>query len=101
MKLLDLGLAEKGLTGEKEKSAYPKKVESTFQSILPLLPNCFACRSLRRHQSFEFFKPVEDDVDQLSCCGQSLRIWAATQRESYAWGALTHQAANLPFCVSL
>ena len=36
MKLLDLGLAEKGLTGEKEKNAYPKKVESFFQSILPL-----------------------------------------------------------------
>ena len=62
MKLLDLGLAEKGLTGEKEKSAYPKKVESIFQSILPFLPN-FDCRSLRRHQAFEFFKPVLDDVD--------------------------------------
>ncbi len=46
MKLLDLGLAEKGLTGEKEKSAYPKKVESTFQSILPFLPNYLDCRSL-------------------------------------------------------
>ncbi len=63
MKLLDRGLAEKGLTGEKEKSAYPKKVESTFQSILPFLPNSFDCRSLRRHQALEFFKPVEDDVD--------------------------------------
>ena len=41
MKLLDRGLAEKGLTGEKEKSANPKKVESTFQSMLPFLPNYF------------------------------------------------------------
>ena len=33
MKFLDLGLAEKGLTGEKEKSAYPKNVQSSFHSV--------------------------------------------------------------------